>query len=73
MTDANTQMHQRLLGLCASIVIVGLALVGTHNSKVGGLVVVGGMLGFMWMVHRYGRLGPEAAAMAPAKKRKKKR
>ncbi len=51
--------HQRLLGLGASIAIVGLALVGTHDSKVGGLVVIVGSLLLMGAVHRFGRLGTE--------------
>lgn len=51
--------HQRLLGLGATISAVGLALVGTHESKAGSMVVIVGLLILMWSVHRFGRLGTE--------------
>ncbi len=51
--------HQRSVGLAASVSVVGLALVGTRESRVGAMVVVLGLLGLMWSVHRYGRLGTE--------------
>lgn len=54
--------HQRYLGLGATIAIVGLALVGTHASKAGALVVVVGLLVLMGSVHRFGRLGTERVA-----------
>lgn len=54
--------HQRYLGLGATVAIVGLALVGTHQSKAGALVVVVGLLVLMGSVHRFGRLGTERPA-----------
>jgi hypothetical protein len=59
--------HQRLVGLGATIAIVGLALVGTHDSKVGSSVVIVGLLLLMWSVHRFGRLGTER--VRPSRKR----
>jgi hypothetical protein len=73
MIDARTLTHQRSLALAATIVIVGLGLVGTHASTVGGLIVVAGMLGLMWMVHSYGRLGAEAPPAPRTKKRRKRK
>ena len=51
--------HQRVLGLGATISILGLAMVGTHDSKSGSMVVIIGLLILMWGVHRFGRLGSE--------------
>ena len=53
--------HQRFIGLGASITIVGLALVGTHETKAGAAVTIMGLLTLMWSVHRFGRLGTETA------------
>ncbi len=54
--------HQRYLGLGATIAIVGLAMVGTHASKAGSLVVIVGLLLLIGSVHRFGRLGTERLA-----------
>jgi hypothetical protein len=70
MTDTRARTLQRALAISASIVIVGLALVGTHSSAVGGLIVVLGMLALMWSVHSYGRLGPEETAAKQPRKRR---
>ncbi len=51
--------HQRYLGLGATVSIVGLALVGTHDSKVGAFVVIVGLLVLLGSVHLFGRLGTE--------------
>ena len=51
--------HMRILGLGGTIAAIGLALVGTHDSKVGSSVVIVGLLLLMWGVHRFGRLGTE--------------
>ncbi|MCA9617594.1 MAG: hypothetical protein KC731_01145, partial [Myxococcales bacterium] len=37
--------HQRALALSATVTIVGLALVGTHQSTPGMIAVLGGLLG----------------------------
>jgi hypothetical protein len=54
--------HRRRLALAASVTVVGVAMVGIHDSDVGSAIVLVGLLALLWAIHTYGRLGPEPAA-----------
>jgi hypothetical protein len=41
----------------ATLTVIGLALVGTHASEAGAVIVLGGLLLLFYRIHRYGRLG----------------
>lgn len=49
--------HHRRMAAGATLTIVGLALVGTRSTEAGSIVVLLGLLGLMYAIHRYGRLG----------------
>ncbi len=49
--------HHRRMAAGATLTIVGLALVGTRSTEAGSIVVLVGLLGLMYAIHRYGRLG----------------
>jgi hypothetical protein len=52
---------QRMLAISAAIAACGIYLVSTSESEVGiGLVLIG-LVGLMFYIHRYGRLGAEGA------------
>lgn len=43
----------------ASATLIGIALVGTHESITGAFLVIGGMLALIGSIHMLGRLGPD--------------
>jgi len=49
--------HHRRMAAGGTLTIVGLALVGTRSTEAGAVVVLLGLLGLMYAIHRYGRLG----------------
>jgi hypothetical protein len=51
--------HQRRLAFGATLTIVGLAIVGTGESDIGGAVSLLGWLSLFFAIHTFGRLGPE--------------
>ena len=54
--------HQRRLAFGATLTIVGLAIVGTGESDLGGAVSLFGWLSLFFAIHTFGRLGPEKPA-----------
>lgn len=55
---------RRVLFGAAGVLIVGLALVGHSESELGKWVTLGGMIGCIYGIHTFGRLGPEPRARA---------
>lgn len=51
--------HHRFLALGATLAVVGLGLVGSHETDVGALVTLAGLGTLVLSIHRYGRLGEE--------------
>jgi hypothetical protein len=49
----------RMLALAAALTALGLYVVGTRETSFGGALVLAGLVGMMFCIHRYGRLGPE--------------
>jgi hypothetical protein len=44
------------------VALVGIALVAVSGSSAGAVLTLGGLVGLMYFIHRYGRLGPESPA-----------
>jgi hypothetical protein len=61
---------QRLLAVAATVVAIGIYLVGTRESEPGMVLVLVSLAGLMACIHRYGRLGEDG--VAPAKRRRRK-
>lgn len=53
-----------LVVLAAALGAGGIAIVGTRDSMLGEVMVVGGMLGLIAAIHMFGRLGPDEAPSA---------
>jgi hypothetical protein len=53
-----------LLPLSATLLIVGLALVGLGPSVLGAGLTLLGAAAFIYAIHRYGRLGPDDGTAA---------
>lgn len=53
---------QRLLAVASTVTALGMYLVGTRESVPGMALVLAGLVGLMFCIHRYGRLGEEGAA-----------
>jgi len=60
----DTQNSPRELPLFAAALalVLGLGLVGTVSPTVGGFVVLGSWLYFIYALHAYGRTGREKSA-----------
>jgi hypothetical protein len=52
--------RERLGAAGATVVILGLALVGSNESLLGAIATLVGMTVLMFAVHTYGRLGEES-------------
>jgi hypothetical protein len=52
----------RMLALAAAVLAVGLYIVATRESILGAALVLAGLAGMMFFIHRYGRLGEEGGA-----------
>lgn len=50
---------ERLLPIAATVLMVGLALVGLGPSVAGAGLSLLGAAAFLYAIHRYGRLGPD--------------
>ncbi len=67
VTAAPKARKKRELTVRATVVIAaalgaaGIAIVGTRESVLGEVMVVGGMLGLIAAIHMFGRLGPDEA------------
>ena len=46
-----------LLAASAGVCLLGLALTGTGNRPLGGMVLLLGWGGLIYAIHRFGRLG----------------
>jgi hypothetical protein len=55
------RMPRRALVAAGSFLVLGLALVSTGSSDEGALVTLTGLALAIYGIHRFGRLGPEAA------------
>ncbi len=53
-----------LVMVAGAATIVGIALVGTHESVAGAFLVIGGMLLLLGSIHKLGRLGPDTPRRA---------
>lgn len=77
------QNARRFMGIAATLGVVGVAInLGGGDSLLPKLVLAAGLITLVWSIHRFGRLGPEAAITFSQpepteslrkKKRKKKR
>ena len=50
---------QRWLASAATVLLVGLGLVGLGPSGLGTALSLGGAVAMLYAIHRFGRLGPE--------------
>jgi hypothetical protein len=84
MTETFTAAEQsarRLLAIAATLGVVGIAFNLNGDGTLPKVLATAGIVALIWSIHRYGRLGPDAAiafaapepAEAPRKKKKKKK
>ena len=60
MRDARSESKSRsVLAAAAAATLVGIALCIGENQALGAWVTLAGLLGLIYGVHRFGRLGPE--------------
>lgn len=50
---------RRALQTGAGLILLGIALVGTGPSEVGGVLVVLALIVLLYAIHSFGRLGPD--------------
>ena len=53
---------RRLVIVSGAAAVLGIALVGTHESVIGAVLVIGGMLTLIGSIHKLGRLGVDGSA-----------
>jgi hypothetical protein len=60
MTATRSESQGRsLLVACTTATLVGIALCTGDTQELGGWITLAGLLGLIFSVHRFGRLGPE--------------
>ena len=59
MNSRQESKSRSLLATCTTAALVGIALSTGANQEVGAWVTLAGLLGLIFSVHRFGRLGPE--------------
>lgn len=60
MTVARQEAQSRsLLVACSLATLVGIALCTGDTQELGAWITLAGLLGLIFSVHRFGRLGPE--------------
>ena len=60
MKDSRQESKNRsLLAACTTAALVGIALCTGANQELGAWITLAGLLGLIYSVHRFGRLGPE--------------
>ena len=55
--------RQRHIAFGATLTVVGLAMVSTGPTEIGGVISLAGWLGLFVAIHKYGRLGPEHSVL----------
>jgi hypothetical protein len=58
-TSRRESQSRSLLVACTITTLVGIALCTGDNQELGSWVTLAGLLGLIFSVHRFGRLGPE--------------
>ncbi|MEZ4224949.1 MAG: hypothetical protein R3B13_28610 [Polyangiaceae bacterium] len=51
--------ERRMVGLGATIALVGIALCASEQAEFGAWVTLAGLVATIWGVHRFGRTGPD--------------
>jgi hypothetical protein len=60
VNGARAESHGRsLLVASTTATLVGIALCTGETQELGGWITLAGLLGLIFSVHRFGRLGPE--------------
>ena len=60
MKDARPEARSRsVLAAATATTLVGIALCTGDNQELGAWITLAGLLGLIYAVHRFGRLGPE--------------
>ena len=57
-TQKESQSRSLLVG-CTIATLVGIALCTGETQELGAWITLAGLLGLIFSVHRFGRLGPE--------------
>jgi len=60
-SDAIEQSTRRTLARGGGLLVLGLAVVGVGAPAEGGPIALAGLLGTIYAIHRFGRLGPDDA------------
>ena len=72
MKDSRRESKSRsLLAACTTAALVGIALCTGANQELGAWITLAGLLGLIFSVHRFGRLGPEPPLMLAGERRAK--
>lgn len=65
MTDSAPPDDERrtLIGVSATLALVGIALSTVDAQAIGGWLAVGSLVVLVWSLHRFGRTGPDESSL----------